>query len=172
MRPPWAIAYLALALAGCQTAAETESPPASPARAVDELATPASLATRPVPAPPPQSVAPVRPNVQQAQVVPSRAPLLARLNGSGPERLQIWLGAPNLKRRDAPAEIWRYDAADCALFVFLYRKDAKAALRIAHASAIWRAQGTAAGGDPQPCFERLWQARHEGKAGGRAKPAS
>ena len=118
------------------------------------------------------------PKLRQTQVLappaaPATAPLLARLNGSGPERLQQWLGAPNLKRRDAPAEIWRYDAADCALYVFLYRKDAGASLRITHASAIWRAQkAAAASANPQPCFERLWQARQTSKKGGGPKPTS
>lgn len=32
-------------------------------------------------------------------------------------------GLPSLVRKEAQSEMWRYDGADCALFVFLYREN-------------------------------------------------
>jgi hypothetical protein len=45
-----------------------------------------------------------------------------RLIGLTQERLQLVLGAADFVRRDGPAQIWRYDAADCSLDVFLFRE--------------------------------------------------
>lgn len=43
-----------------------------------------------------------------------------RLMGLDREGLSDLLGAPNLVRRDRPAEIWQYRAEDCVFDVFLY----------------------------------------------------
>jgi hypothetical protein len=45
-----------------------------------------------------------------------------RLIGLTQERLQLVLGDADFVRRDGPAQVWRYDAADCSLDVFLFRE--------------------------------------------------
>jgi hypothetical protein len=88
--------------------------------------------------------------------------------------LRRWLGEPNLRRPEGPAEIWLYAGQDCALDLILYREGS--GLRVAHAAA--RASGatpqteatclrhlsTAAAGRPVPAAEEGGDtaiARHE-----------
>jgi hypothetical protein len=89
----------------------------------------------------------------------SRPASAAQLLGAVPETLRRWLGEPNLRRPEGPAEIWLYTAEDCALDIILYREGGS--LRVANAAA--RASGarsqteaaclhqlSAAAGRPQP----------------------
>lgn len=49
-----------------------------------------------------------------------RVPELSILTGMDPAQLIALLGAPDLRRREPPAELWQYRNADCVLDVFLY----------------------------------------------------
>ena len=66
---------------------------------------------------------------QEAPVVASAAaPAPARprpappptLQGMGSAELIALLGAPDLRRKEPPAELWQYRSADCVLDLFLY----------------------------------------------------
>ena len=51
------------------------------------------------------------------------APLRAgELVGLAPAAVAVFLGPPGFKRRDHPAEIWRYAAGSCFLDLFLYKR--------------------------------------------------
>jgi hypothetical protein len=45
-----------------------------------------------------------------------------QLMGLDPIRLEQRLGAPELRRREPPAEVWQYRTASCILDLFLYAK--------------------------------------------------
>lgn len=47
-------------------------------------------------------------------------PPLAALRGASPDRLELLLGAPTLRRRDRGVELWQYAAPECTLLLFLY----------------------------------------------------
>lgn len=48
-------------------------------------------------------------------------------------RVESLLGAPGFRRRDPPAEVWRYAGKSCRLFVYLYaRPDDAEDYRVAH----------------------------------------
>src|SRR4051812_20810698 len=63
----------------------------------------------------------------------------AQFLGTGPAELRRWLGEPQLRRAEGPAEVWLYAAGGCALDIILYR-EAHGRLHVAHAAA--RANGT------------------------------
>ena len=44
------------------------------------------------------------------------------LMGLNRGQITVMLGAPNLVRRDAPAEVWQYLGGECVLDLFLYRR--------------------------------------------------
>jgi len=46
----------------------------------------------------------------------------AQFMGLDPIRLEQRLGAPELRRREPPAEVWQYRTASCILDLFLYAK--------------------------------------------------
>jgi hypothetical protein len=66
------------------------------------------------------------------------------------EVLRANYGEPSFVRKEAEAQLWRYDAGDCSLFFFLYRDGANWRLR--HAESAPRGKDTAV--DPA-CLERL-----------------
>ncbi len=49
------------------------------------------------------------------------------LVGTRPAELERLLGRPDLRRREPPAEYWRYSFTGCILDVFLFRRSATAA---------------------------------------------
>jgi hypothetical protein len=59
----------------------------------------------------------------------------ARLMGLDEAALRRLLGQPAFMRRDVPALLWRYAAADCTLDVFLYRKSETAPFTVTHVAA-------------------------------------
>ena len=56
-----------------------------------------------------------------------------KLQGLADRQVTEILGEPGFRRRDNPAEMWRYRAAGCILDVFLYRDDEDKGYRVAHA---------------------------------------
>jgi hypothetical protein len=68
------------------------------------------------------------------------------------EALRANYGEPSFVRKEVEAELWRYDAADCAVFFFLYRDGASWRLR--HAESNPRGKDTAV--DPV-CLGKLAQ---------------
>lgn len=50
-----------------------------------------------------------------------RVPGLKELTGMHQAEIVAMLGMPDLKRSEAPAELWQYRAADCVLTLFFYR---------------------------------------------------
>jgi hypothetical protein len=68
------------------------------------------------PAPPAEAAVPAAPARPPAPSDPRR------LIGLTQERIESMLGQADFVRRDGPAQIWRYDAEDCSLDVFLFRE--------------------------------------------------
>jgi hypothetical protein len=57
---------------------------------------------------------------------------MAQLIGLEPPALRHMLGPPDFQRREAPAEIWRYDFQPCKLDLFLHRPLESGPYRVAH----------------------------------------
>lgn len=89
-----------------------------------------------------------------------------RLAGLDQSGLTALLGAPMFRRRDAPAELWRYRTQACILDLFLYRPDAGAGaagpLTVHHYRARTSENGTMAAAS---CLAALLRARLAGKPG-------
>ncbi len=66
------------------------------------------------------------------------------------EALRANYGEPSFVRKEVEAQLWRYDARDCAVFFFLYRDGT--AWRLRHAESNPRGPETAV--DPG-CLEKL-----------------
>ncbi len=66
----------------------------------------------------------------------------ADLAGIAPEQLKVAFGEPSFVRKDAGAEMWRYDGAGCKAFFFLYPSGATLAVR--HVETLPRGQAMAA----------------------------
>jgi hypothetical protein len=60
-------------------------------------------------------------------------PEAAQLIGLEPPALRQLLGPPDFQRREAPAEIWRYDFQPCTLDLFLHQTLASGPYKVAHA---------------------------------------
>lgn len=56
------------------------------------------------------------------------------IEGADARAVEAWLGAPQLRRSEGEAEIWRYQATSCHLDMVLYR-DAQGRLRVGNATA-------------------------------------
>lgn len=148
--------FVLFALASCGTSrppAAIEPPPAPAAARVPDIVVeplPPSRAVAPPvmapPAPTPKQTAapPPRPEPEPADDNPKQ------LFGLSGQRVAALLGPANFVRRDGPAEIWQYRAAECVLDVFLYRRDA--ALSVAHVDLRQRAKSTE---PPRRCFAGL-----------------
>jgi hypothetical protein len=139
-------AYVAAALVAA-TAACAGAPASSVAVAPEIVEAP----------PVPTSSTPAQSPVQRsadttvAAAVPAATGARA-LVGIGREALVARLGPASFVRRDGPAEVWRYQAADCYFEAFLYR-DNLLGQRVAHVDARARQ-----GGRPMPvdaCFTQL-----------------
>jgi hypothetical protein len=75
-------------------------------------------------------------------VVPGLAPGnlgRAGLVSDRADALRTAYGAPQLVRKEADAELWRYDGQNCAAFFFLYTVNG--ALHVRHVETLPRGQG-------------------------------
>ena len=92
----------------------------------------AGCAGTPMAAPPPAAASPSDPAIPAVAVLPV-APTkpLGRLFDLSAAQLTTLLGAPDVRRREGPAEVWQYRAGACVLDLFLYEE--RGALRVAHA---------------------------------------
>jgi hypothetical protein len=71
----------------------------------------------------PATIAALPPDATDTVLAPAPAPELpgpGHLVGLAGGRVESLLGAPGFRRRDPPAEVWRYSGESCRLFVFLY----------------------------------------------------
>jgi hypothetical protein len=131
----------ALALSACQTG-RGEPPVTTPAQAA--AVTPAAAPAPASPAPAPQLAALPPVNDDPAQLM-----------GLDRDGVSALLGAPHLVRREAPAEIWQYVAADCVFDVVLYARGTS------YAVSYLEARDAAAAVQPaQPCLNQLLRTRH------------
>jgi hypothetical protein len=93
------------------------------------------------PGPPPRSAAVGDP----AGMIGADGPALERL-----------FGPPRLVRRDAPAELWQYEARDCVVDLFLYQE--KDGLRLLYLEAR---TGAAEATAPRPCLDAVLASREK-----------
>lgn len=140
-----------LGLAACQTTGKTTgttntAPAKAPAAAVQ---TPEAAPAAPAPARPPQVVA--RPPEPVEPPIDDNPNQLMGLDRSG---LTALLGKPDLVRREQPAEIWQYVAANCVFDVVLY--DSGQRYRVTYLEARNAAADRLA---PRPCLNQILRAR-------------
>ena len=64
------------------------------------------------------------------------------LAGMDASRVRVAFGAPQFVRKDGQVEIWRYDAANCRAFFFMYPNGASLAVR--HVETMPQGAGAAA----------------------------
>ena len=72
-------------------------------------------------APPGETPGPPAAAAERARLWPELPPRVT-LVGVRPAELERMLGRPSLRRREPPAEYWRYSFTGCTLDVFLYRE--------------------------------------------------
>ncbi len=89
--------------------------------------------------------------------VPPRADELV---GLAPAAVAAYLGPPGFKRRDNPAEIWRYAASSCFLDLFLYKRGG--GLTVAHVEARGKSVVKVSADD---CLRDLFKMRNRGDSG-------
>ena len=77
--------------------------------------------------------APVQPEIP----VPEPTSLMGML----PTDITNLLGEPSLKRSDAPAQLWQYRTASCALNLFLYPTAGPSSLSVSHYEAVTLSNG-------------------------------
>ena len=134
LRPTFPICsvFLALALAGCQTAGEATGNVSG----VGEASKPAGKSAN---------------DVAAKQIIRFDA---NEFVGYSPERVLPVLGAPDFVRRDGTAQIWQYRATNCVLDLFLYKAGSTTEVR--HAELRSRVPGA----EPlDSCYTRLRQER-------------
>jgi len=171
---PWALAAVALALAGCVAApppppqAALPPPPAAPLpkppprKPPPPSAAPAVAATEPA-ATPSTASAPSTPEVAalppptEPPITPAApAPRLDRIIGLNQPEVAQLLGEPKSRAEAPPAIIWRYDGADCALDVYFYLDLQSQAMRALHYEVR---SHDAAERSAQRCYETLLDER-------------
>ena len=134
---------------------ETASSVVAPSETASSVVAPSEAAPHHPPLPPLAAPAPG----------PRPAPLIEdlpgpdRLIGLSSDAVTAVLGAPEFRRREAPAEMWRYRGKTCFLDFFLYRDGA--ALRVAHVEA--RGHDVAVVGE-KACYLGLLVERSRAKA--------
>ena len=139
---------LAFLLAACVTAGDGEAPSATDVRPAAETI----RATEPAPGRPAHRVTrPVPPGMKMVQLVGLKGPELVLL-----------LGPPQLKRREAAAEVWQYGGASCVLHLFFYDSQRRGGSQVVHAAATDRSGALLAS---DSCLTRLLQ---EAESAGRA----
>ncbi len=87
-------------------------------------------------------------------------PRAGELIGLPPQEVTAFLGPPGFKRRDDPAEIWRYAGGTCFLDLFLYKRGG--GFTVAHAEARGRSVVQVSADD---CLRDLFETRNRGNAG-------
>ena len=138
----------ALALSACQMGPQAGSTSSGPAASV-----PAPAAAAPVLAAPPA----VRAPAPQVAAIPPAPPINDdpnQLMGLDRGGLTALLGAPDLVRREAPAEIWQYLATDCVFDVVLYARGQNY-----NVSYLEARDAAALPQEPRPCLNSLLRAR-------------
>jgi hypothetical protein len=88
--------------------------------AAPRVAAPAAPAVVSAPPPPAEAAptpAPIAPAAPPAPIAQSPAAVLDEA------AVRAQYGPPDFVRKESDSELWRYDAADCALFLFLYREN-------------------------------------------------
>lgn len=149
-------------LAACQAELEPAAPePLAPKPAAETAAPadgPEAGAVADEAAPPPPEVAELPPAAPPEPVVDDDP---QRLMGLGRDQVDALLGAPDLVRREPPAEIRQYSAERCVFDVFLY-DDGGGGYRVTYLEARdLDAQRVAA----RPCLNRLLRAQLVGQSG-------
>lgn len=141
---PLSIVVTALAVASCVGQGPAEGPAQGSSGTTAAAATPSPDANRtsddePTAAPQgnsPSALAALPADATNAVVAPQATPDLPgpeHLVGLPPGGVESLLGAPGFRRRDPPAEVWRYAGETCRLFVFLYsRPDDADDYRVSH----------------------------------------
>ena len=71
---------------------------------------------------------------------PPELPHLQQLVGMNRGGLSDLLGKPSLLRREPPAEVWQYSAAQCVLHVFFYSDTDNGGYRVSHVDIVRRPQ--------------------------------
>jgi hypothetical protein len=156
MRRWFAIAGLALLVAGCSAARV-------PASAPPEIKPMAAIEPAPAPAEPAvATVAPATDTEPQPEAIarlPEAEPIdddPAQLMTLDRAALEALLGPPGLLREEPPAEVWLYQGTGCALHVFLYPERAGAPHRVTYYEVRGAGDGTAA---ERRCLRGLLTAR-------------
>ena len=165
-------AVLVWGLAACGLAPPAGVPATTPAETTDVEAAPsetASSVVAPSEAAPSEAASHHPPLPPLALAAPAPGPRPAppiedlpgpdRLIGLSSDAVTAVLGAPEFRRREAPAEMWRYRGKTCFLDFFLYRDGA--ALRVAHVEA--RGHDVAVVGE-KACYLGLLVERSRAKA--------
>jgi hypothetical protein len=135
----------AVALSACQTGPQAGSASSGPV-----ISAPAPAA---IPAAPPA----VRAPAPQVAAIPPAPPINddpSQLMGLDRGGLTALLGAPDLVRREAPAEIWQYLAVDCVFDVVLYERGQNY-----NVSYLEARNAAALPQEPRPCLNSLLRAR-------------
>jgi hypothetical protein len=83
--------------------------------------------------------------VIEHRAVPKPKPAPATLVGQTEAQVLAFLGTPDLKRHEAPAEMWRYGDEDCGVHLFFYEADGTMSVkhvetRLAKASGLTEAE--------------------------------
>ena len=136
-----------LALAACQTTATAPGNTVAVEPAAGKTAVEPAAADTPE-APPVVAALPPQPVEPQVDDNPNQ---LMGLDRGG---LTALLGAPDLVRREKPAEIWQYVTADCVFDVVLY--DNGAQYRVTYLEARDAAADRLS---PRPCLYQILRAR-------------
>ncbi len=147
MRRWFAIAGLALLVAGCSAARvpasappETQPPETQPMAAIEPAPAESAVATV-APAtdtePQPEAIA----RLPEAEPIDDDPAQLMTLDRAA---LEVLLGPPGLLREEAPGEVWLYQGTGCALHVFLYPERAGAPHRVTYFEVRGAGGGAAA----------------------------
>jgi hypothetical protein len=81
--------------------------------------------------------------VHQKPDEPPRRPLSADVVRKTAAEARVLFGTPTTLRREAPGEIWQYQAETprCTLLLFLYPDDSATRMRVSHAQVLSRVRG-------------------------------
>ena len=145
---------------GAPPAATASGVPLAPA--ADNLDVPASASAAPYPLlsaarPPMAAIGKAGGGLASLGAPPPRA---GELIGLPPQAVAAFLGPPGFKRRDDPAEIWRYAAGTCFLDLFLYKQEG--GFTVAHVEARGRSVVQVSADD---CLRDLLETRNRGDSG-------
>jgi hypothetical protein len=112
---PSLLAAISLGLSACSALPAKDAPPGAQASRADQASVALSR--------PQESVRPAAPDVT--------VPTPDKLVGLTPVEMMDLVGTPDLRRKEAQAEMWQYVSGPCVLDVFLY-EDKEGVARVAH----------------------------------------